>query len=95
MPLLNKANVSFATRQAAVWIVTDNASYADLGSLISRPSNLLFGGSRTIRENEAARAMKICEEVGIDITRKKIWIDKQIILRGLTDDELKKWIGKK
>jgi hypothetical protein len=31
MPFLDKANVDYSTRQAAVWIVTDDADYDDLG----------------------------------------------------------------
>lgn len=95
MPVLNKARVSFATRQAAVWIVTDNASYSNLGILVSRPAYSAFGGTRTIREAETARAMKICEEAGIDITRKRIWNDRQSILQGLADGELKTWLNEK
>ncbi|MDR2451583.1 MAG: hypothetical protein LBE85_07420 [Candidatus Accumulibacter sp.] len=95
MPLLDKASVPYATRQAAVWIVTDNASYSDLGILVSRPQFQPFGGTRTIREAETARAMKICAEAGIDITRKRIWSDRRTILRGLSDADLKKWLEEK
>ncbi|MBE9572728.1 MAG: hypothetical protein IMF11_19045 [Proteobacteria bacterium] len=95
MPVLNKARVDYKTRQAAVWIVTDNASYSDLGILVSRPAFQPFGGIRTIRETETARAMKICDEAGIDVTRKRIWSDRQHILQGLKDGELKKWLEEK
>jgi hypothetical protein len=90
MPILDRAGVNFATRQAAVWIVTDNASYSDLGILVQ-----LLSGTRTIGETETARAMKICTGAGIDITRKRIWIDRQKILKGLGDGELKKWLQEK
>jgi hypothetical protein len=93
MPVLDKANVDTETRQAAVWIVTDNADYADLGILLV--SQFAFGGSRAINEPETARAMKICDEAGIDITRKRIWNDKETILGGLADGELKKWLQEK
>lgn len=93
MPVLDKAGVDTETRQAAVWIITDNADYDDLGILVA--SQFGFGGSRVINEPETARAMRICDEAGIDITRKRIWNDKQAILRGLTDDELRKWLEKK
>jgi hypothetical protein len=95
MPVLDKAGVPYATRQAAVWIVTDNASYADLGILVSRSQYQFSGGSRTIREGETARAMKICTDAGIDVTRKRIWSDRQTILRGLNDADLKKWLEEK
>jgi TPR repeat protein len=95
MPAIDKANVDYATRQAAVWIVTDDATYSDLGTLITRPAYSSFGGARTIHEAETARAMKICDEVGIDITRKRIWRDKQTVLRGLNDEKLKQWLEAK
>ena len=95
MPVLDRAGVGYATRQAAVWIVTDNASYSDLGILVSRSQFQAFGGTRTIRETETARAMKICTDAGIDITRKRIWNDRARVLGGLKDDELKKWLEEK
>lgn len=95
MPVLRQANVSFAVRQAAVWIVTDNADYDDLGSLVSRTQFQIFGGTRIIQEYEAAKAMKICKEVGIDITKKAIWQDRNRIIKGLTNKELKEWLQEK
>jgi outer membrane protein assembly factor BamD (BamD/ComL family) len=93
MPVLDRANASFPVRQAAVWIVTDNASYSDLGILTSRPANSGFGGGRTIRHSDAAAGMKICSESGIDIKRKQIWHDKNSILSELPDGDLKQWLN--
>ena len=94
MPVLEKAGVDTETRQAAVWIITDDADYDDLGTLVA--GQFGFGGSRVINEIETARAMKICEEAGINIRAKRIWGDRALILEGLQDDELKKWLqGKK
>lgn len=95
MPVLEKARASYAVRQAAVWIVTDNADYSDLGILISRPAFQPFGGTRQIRESEAARAMRICEEAGMDITGKAIWGDREKILAGLEEGDLKTWLEQK
>ena len=92
MPVLGRAGVGYATRQAAVWIVTDDASYSDLGILVSRPQFQPFGGTRTINEEETARAMQICDEAGIDVTRKRIWGARKQILQGLKDGKLKKWL---
>jgi len=92
MPVLNKANADYATRQAAVWIVTDNANYQALGILVSRPAYSAYGGTRVIHEAEAARAMKICEEAGIRIRYKAIWRDRLMIARSLNDGELKSWL---
>ena len=93
MPILAKAGVDVETRQAAVWIVTDDADYDDLGTLVA--SQFGFGGSRIINEIETTRAMKICEEAGINIKGKRIWGDKAMILEGLTDEDLKKWLRAK
>ncbi len=93
MPVLNRVRVDTETRQAAVWIVTDNADYSDLGILVA--SQFGFGGSRVINEQETARAMRICDEAGIDITRKAIWKDRQRIISGLKDAELKTWLEQK
>ena len=92
MPVLEEAQVDSATRQAAVWIITDNATYSDLGILVSGH----FGtGSRRINEQKAAHAMKIIDEAGINIKRKAIWRDRQQIISGLEDGELKTWLQNK
>lgn len=95
MPALDKAQVSYAVRQAAVWIVTDNASYSNLSRLVSRPAGMLTGGSQMINHHEAAKAMKICDEAGIDITQKAIWQDRATIIAGLEDADLKTWLQTK
>ena len=80
----------FTVRQAAVWIVTDNASYSDLATLVMSSDG--SGGTRVINEYEAARAMQLCDQANIDITRKAIWKDKLTILHGLHDASLKGWL---
>lgn len=90
MPALDSASVDTATRQAAVWIATDDADYSDLGILIA--SQFGFGGSRVINEQETARAMKIFEDAGLDIRRKAIWRDRQLVISGLKDADLKLWL---
>ncbi|MDD8027137.1 MAG: tetratricopeptide repeat protein [Acidobacteriota bacterium] len=99
MPHIKKSGDGFAVRQAAVWIVTDNADYDDLGRLVSsgRMGSLpvYFANSREIKEYETVRAMQLCDEAGIDITIKMIWRDKQKILEGLENEQLKKWLEDK
>ena len=87
MPVLNKANANTPTRQAAVWIVTDDADYDDLGILVSFPGN-----GRVIDAQTTARAMRICVEAGIDITGKNIWRDRETILNNLPTGDLKTWL---
>ncbi|MDR1594476.1 MAG: hypothetical protein LBS43_08350 [Prevotellaceae bacterium] len=87
MPALNKANVSTPVKQAAVWIITDNADFDDLGILTSGPTN-----TRAIWYETTAHAMKICADAGIDITKKRIWNDKETIISKLSAGELKNWL---
>jgi hypothetical protein len=87
LPMLHAAGVNSTIQQAAVWIVTDDASYDDLGILEN-----VFG--RAIREREAAHAMMIYDMSGFDITQRNIWRDRQAILNGLGDSEveLRTWL---
>jgi hypothetical protein len=92
MPILQKTGASFGVEQAAVWIVTDNADYDDLGTLVERSVFQIYGGTRVIQEYEASMAMKLCDQAGIDITRKAIWRDASKILYGLENESLKLWL---
>ena len=93
MPVLDRAGVPYSVTQAAVWIVTDNATYSDLGVLVRRSQFQPAGtGSRVIGEFDAARAMQLCQEAGINIKAKAIWRDRGIILQGLQDAALKTWL---
>jgi len=84
MPILAQANVSADVRQAAVWIVTDDASFEDLGSLVvSSWGGPGAGRTRAINVYDAACAMKICDEAGIGITYKAIWNDRDTIISQL------------
>ena len=97
MAVLGRKAVSYHTKQAAVWIVTHNADYSDLGSLrtVSQYTPRIPGvayGTRSIAEPEAAEAMRLCDEAGIDIKTKSIWSDREKILAGLKTGELKNWL---
>jgi hypothetical protein len=103
MPVLAQANVSADVRQAAVWIVTDDATYKDLGSLVVSSWGGPGGGTRAITAYDAARAMKICDEAGIGITYKAIWNDRDTIISQLKSLEstltnckpLRQWLEQK
>jgi hypothetical protein len=95
MPVLEKSNVSFGVEQAAVWIVTDNADYDDLGTLVQRTQFQIYGGTRVIQEYEAAMAIKICDEAGINVKSKAIWYNVPNINKGLKDNNLKRWLEQK
>ena len=97
MPLMAGKNVSSHTKQAAVWIVTDDASYSGLDTLRSasqyavRIPGVAYG-TRAINEPEAAGAMRLCAAAGIDIKARRIWGDCAQILAGLEPGELKNWM---
>ncbi len=88
---LAAAGASSAVKQAAIWIISDDATYDDLGELIEGYSE--YSGTRVIDETVAARALRILASAGIDITTKRIWRDKTQILRGITDPDLKQWLS--
>jgi len=88
---LNAAKAIFAVRQAAVWIVTDNASYADLGKLVSR-SSMTGATQRLILHDHVARAMMLAESAGIDLSARAIWRDRATVLAGLKDPQLRLWL---
>jgi hypothetical protein len=96
-PALARANAGFAANQAALWIVTDNATYADLGHLVTRVISGPGTGTqrRSIQESDAALAMKLVDEAGIDVSRKAIWRDRPAILGGVIDPAVKSWLEKR
>ena len=91
MHVLAKSDQTSYVTQAAVWIVTDNADYSELGVLAFGP----LGTLRAINEETAVQAMIMCEQAGIDITRKAIWRDRERILQGLGESGLRHWLQAK
>ena len=91
MPALADAHAPYAVRQAAVWILSDDADYGQLGILVRSTNG--FGGSRVILAPEAARAMQIIDGAGINITRRAIWRDRREVLEQLPEGELKVWLA--
>jgi len=71
MIILNESKLPYDVEQGAVWIVTNNANYHDLGTLVSG-----FTQARVISSEDAARAMQLVHESGIDIRTRRIWLDR-------------------
>ncbi len=88
---LNKADVSYPVEQAAIWIVTDDASYDDLGMLVGGSPY----GAALIGENEAARAMQLVSDAGLDITAHAIWSEADTLRPKVTDADLTAWLDEK
>lgn len=93
MALPAAVHADYATIQAAIWILTDDASYADLGHLVSRPAGTVFGGTRVIGATETALAIRLCADAGIDVGRKRILGDRDDVVAALPDGELKTWLA--
>lgn len=91
---LKKSQAGFLVKQATVWIITDDATYDDLG-ILQESYGWGGSGSRAINETETAQAMKIVDSAGIDITAKAIWQDRDTVLSGLKNKALSNWIIKR
>jgi hypothetical protein len=95
-PVLAEAGVGFAVRQAAVWIVSDDATYDDLGALVQTSAFTPFGGgTRMINAAEATRALQLLVEAGVGVKDKSIWWDREVLLEELGEageDELATWL---
>jgi tetratricopeptide (TPR) repeat protein len=74
--------------QAAVWIITDNATFDGLGTLVDNKTH-----SRTIGADDAARAMKFIADAGIEIDNYDIWkIDRFRLSTMVMDKPLAGWL---
>jgi hypothetical protein len=85
--VLAKSAAEYATRQAAVWIVTGNASRSELGTLQRGRFQSAIGPFNI------ALAMRLVEWPGIDIIRKRIWDSRNEILEALSSDKSKSEIS--
>lgn len=94
--------------QAAIWIVAGDANYEALGALrnTQEPSNPLAQliqsfvpaerrGTRLIDETDAAMAMRLVDQAGVDITKRAIWQDCYLIVHGVSDPSLRNWIERR
>ena len=85
---LNSAGVDYPIEQAAIWIVTDNATFDDLGLLVEGSR---FGAA-IINENDAVRAMLLVNQAGIDISKEAIWWESASLISKVTDPDLLAWL---
>ncbi len=91
------AEQAITVLQAAVWIVTGNASYDQLGILRYNPAGgpLSINSPRMIDETDAAMAMRLVDHAGLNIKRKAIWRDRWVIAPAVSDPTLKNWIERR
>jgi outer membrane protein assembly factor BamD (BamD/ComL family) len=64
------------TIQAAIWIITDNANYDDLGTLRSG-FGFSYNASRSIGPNNVKHAVQLLQKAGINVKNKAIWKDRK------------------
>jgi hypothetical protein len=83
----------YDVRQAAVWIVTDNASFDDLGTLVTGGAYGNMGGVRVIDPEDAVRAMQIVDAAGVDIRARRIWRDRHTLLQSAPEGEARSWLA--
>ena len=74
--------------QATIWIVTDNVTYDDF-------KRFVIGLKSILKADDIVKAMQICENSGVDITKKAIIRAKEILLESLTNKALKNWLKNK
>ena len=82
---LEKAGGNRAMFQAAVSIITDDATFEEL-------TEFILDGKQMIDENIAGTAMMVIDYNGVDITTKAIWDDREEILAGITVASLRSWL---
>ena len=99
--------MEFDTIQAAVWIVTENGDWDEMGILREVDGDIIGyarevegdddedEGVRLIDEEDVIRAMIQVENAGIDIRRKHIWMDHVAILESLPPGDLLDWLNEK
>lgn len=86
---LNTTPVEYPVEQAAIWIVTDDASYDELGMLVGGSPF----GPPLIQEEDAVHAMMVIDQAGVDIRKYSIWRDRTTLLLKATDPDLVTWLS--
>lgn len=86
---LNSVKVDYPIEQAAIWIVTDDASFDELGMLVEGSR---FGTS-IINENDAVRALMLLDEAGLPIRSYAIWGAREQFIGKVSEPDLTAWLG--
>jgi hypothetical protein len=85
---LNSAKVDYPVEQAAIWIVTDDATFDELGMLVEGSR---FGTS-IINENDAVRALMLLDEAGLYIHGYAIWGARMQLIGKVSEPDLTAWL---
>ena len=76
-----------AVEQAAVWITDGDTDYATIAPDVEGP--------RMPAPYAVAFALVFCDEAGIDVTRRRVWGDREEVFGMLRDQGLRAWYQSK
>jgi hypothetical protein len=77
--LAKQRYIGFSSAQAAVWIAAQDTNYNNLG-IWGVSINALPAMGRAINQYAAVEGMRLCQQAGIDIRKKRIWQDRKKLL---------------
>ena len=83
---------SIEVRQAAVWIITDNSNFAELGALGGRRAGDPGRGGRLISADDAALALKLMQDAGVSTQGRRIWQSRLYMIGEVRDPTLRQWL---
>ncbi len=91
---INRSDLPYSTKQAVVWIATEDPGYSKLSSTALLKEN---GSSHVgqIDQHAALVAMRIYDSAGLDITQKNIWRDRYRLISNDKDLDLTQWAKKR
>ena len=89
IPAMQRAAAPYPVNQAAVWILTEDASYEQLGTLKSGPDIL---ATRRIGQADVAKALRILSDAGIDVRQRAVWRDRALFAASVENTELASWL---
>jgi hypothetical protein len=93
---LAAADPGLAARQAAVWIVADDATYAELRRYVVNPLEYWMSGRPgderwTFGPEEAVSAMQAIDDAGLGLRQRAIWNDRREIFWALLTADADGW----
>ncbi len=80
-----RSDCDWATKQAATWIVSDDADFSTLSEFTIRSQYNVFPG-RPINAVAAVEAIQIIKKSGVSLTDKKIWTDIETLSQSLESE---------
>ncbi len=83
---LADAQTDAATQQAAIWIAVQDVNFEEMGILLY--SDMYGNSHRQIEPLQAAFALLLCADSGIDIKKRRIWRDHHILVAALAADDM-------